>query len=115
VQEFILVGVILILIAGAYWSLSLFPRQREFQKRQRYVRSLSVGDEVVTYGGIIGRMIDIEAEIGIAHIEIADGVVVRVITASIMRAYDPEEIAAAANRGQDGETVPQDAAESGES
>lgn len=102
-QEFVLLGVIMILVLGGYWSLVLFPRQREFQKRQRYVQSLNIGDEVVTYGGIIGKMVDLEAERGIARLEIADGVTIRVVTASIMHAYDPEEIAKAAATGQSDE------------
>lgn len=98
-QEFIVLGVILILVFGAYWSLSIFPRQREFQKRQRYVRSLSQGDEVITYGGMIGRVVAVDGELGVAHIEIADGVVVRVVAASIVNEYDRDQIAEDANRG----------------
>lgn len=109
-QEFVLLGVIMILVLGGYWSLVIFPRQREFQKRQRYVRSLSVGDEVITYGGIIGRMVDLEAERGIAFVEIADGVVIRVVTASIVNAYNPDEIAEAANMGQQPVNAPTDQA-----
>jgi preprotein translocase subunit YajC len=92
-EEFILVGLLLLLGLGAYWSMVLFPRQREFQKQQRYVRSLKAGDEMITFGGIIGRILDIEAAKGIAHVEIADGVIVRVVTASLIRPYDPEELA----------------------
>ena len=92
-EEFILVGLLLLLGLGAYWSMVLFPRQREFQKQQRYVRSLKAGDEMITFGGIIGRILDIEAAKGIARVEIADGVIVRVVTASLIRPYDPEELA----------------------
>ena len=49
--EFALVAVLLVLGIGAYWSMVVFPQQRDFQKRQRYVRSLFAGDEVITYGG----------------------------------------------------------------
>ena len=73
-QEFVLLGIVLVLGLGAYWSLVIFPRQRDFQKQQKYVNTLNVGDEMITFGGIIGRVMTVEPEKGIATIEIADGV-----------------------------------------
>src|SRR4051812_38432606 len=101
-QEFILLGIVLVLGLGAYWSLVIFPRQREFQKQQKYVNTLNLGDEMITFGGIIGRVVSVEPEKGIATIEIADGVVVRVLAASLMRPYDPEELAQSAELGSRG-------------
>ncbi|MEP7292452.1 MAG: preprotein translocase subunit YajC [Chloroflexota bacterium] len=95
-QEFILLGVVLVLGLGAYWSLVIFPRQRDFQKQQKYVSTLNLGDEMITFGGIIGRVVSLEPEKGIATVEIADGVVVRVLAASLMRPYNPEELAQSA-------------------
>lgn len=92
-NEFIFVTVLLVLGLGAYWSMVIFPKQRAFQKQQKYVQSLSAGDEVITFGGIIGKITHLEAEKGIAYIEIADGVVIKMVSASLMRAYDPEELA----------------------
>jgi len=99
VEEFALLAFVMLLAMGAYWSMVTFPKQRDFQKRQRFARDLAEGDEVITYGGVIGRVIDIDAENGIALVEIADGVVIRMITAAIMQPYDPEEIAENARRG----------------
>lgn len=97
--EIIVVGVVLVLGLGAYWSLVIFPRQRDFQKQQKYVGTLHPGDEMITFGGIIGRIVSLEPEQGIATVEIADGVVVRVLAASLMRPYDPEELARSAALG----------------
>jgi preprotein translocase subunit YajC len=98
-QEVVLLAVVMVLGLGAYWAMVVFPKQRDFQKRQRYVRSLAEGDEVVTYGGIVGKVIAIESDKGIARVEIADGVVVRLITAALVQAYDPEAFAKAARAG----------------
>jgi preprotein translocase YajC subunit len=98
-QEFVLVGVILLLGMGAYWSMVLFPKQRDFQKRQRYVSTLNAGDEVITYGGIIGKVREVDSDKGIAYVEIADGIVVRLITAALVQPYDAEEIARNARLG----------------
>lgn len=96
-QEFVLLTMILVLLLAAYWAMVVFPKQRDFQKRQKYVRSLSRGDEVITYGGIVGRIIDIDAEKAVAHIEIAENTIVRVILPALMQEYDPEEIVKSMN------------------
>ncbi len=98
-EEIILLGVVMVLGLGAYWSLVIFPRQRDFQKQQKYVSTLSPGDEMITYGGIIARVVSLEPEKGIATVEIADGVIVRVLAASLMRPYDPEELERSAELG----------------
>ena len=95
-NEVILLGVVLILGLGAYWSLVIYPRQRDFQKQQKYVSTLKTGDEMITFGGVIGRVVSVEPEKGIATLEVADGVVIRVLVASLMRPYDPEELARSA-------------------
>jgi preprotein translocase subunit YajC len=99
-NEFVVLAVVIVLALGAYWSLVIFPRQREFQKQQKYVRQLHAGDEMITFGGIIGRVQTIDADAGIALVEIADGVVVRMVTASLLRPYDPEELEEAARAAQ---------------
>lgn len=98
-QEFVLLGLVMLLGLSAYWAMVIFPKQRDFQKRQRYVRSLSVGDEIITYGGIIGKIVELHADEGFALVEIAGGVIVRVINAAVMQPYNPEEIAENARIG----------------
>jgi preprotein translocase subunit YajC len=97
-EQTILFALVMLLALGAYWSLVIFPRQREFQKQQRYVRNLNRGDEMITYGGIIGRVIEIEADKGIAHVEIAPGVTVRVISAALVQPFDAEKLAESAQK-----------------
>ncbi len=92
-QEFILVAFVMILALGAYWSMVIFPRQRDFHKRQNFVRALAIGDEVITAGGIIGRVRDVRADEGIAFVELADGLVVKMIAASLLEPFDPDELA----------------------
>lgn len=98
--EFLLVALILVLGMAAYWAMVLFPRQRDFQKRQRMARTLSAGDEVITGGGLVGKVQRIDSDAGVAYVEIADGVVVRLLTAAMLQQYDPDEIAKNAKMGQ---------------
>jgi preprotein translocase subunit YajC len=106
-QEIAIVAVLMLLGMGAYWSMIVFPRQREFQKRQRFVRALAEGDEVITAGGIIGRVVGLQAEAGIAHVELAEGVVVRMVAASLLSPFDPEELAANVRKGLEPEAPQQ--------
>lgn len=102
--EFVFVFVLLVLGLGAYWAMVVFPKQREFQNKQKVVRSLHVGDEIVTYGGIVGKIIDIDVEKGVSYVEIADGITIRLLTAAIQQVYDAEEIAYNAQLGMKGQS-----------
>lgn len=82
--EFALLALIMVLGVGAYWSLVIFPRQRDLQKRQAFVSTLKPGDEVVTYGGILAQVVSLDDEEGIVILEVAQGVHVRALAASVM-------------------------------
>jgi len=97
--EFVLVFAILALVLGVYWALIIFPKQRAFQHKQKIVRSLHVGDEIVTYGGIVGKIIDIDVDQGVSHVEIAEGVRIKLLTAALQQVYDPDELAYNAKLG----------------
>ncbi len=99
-EQSILFAVVIILGLGAYWSLVIFPRQRDFQKRQRYVQTLREGDEMITFGGIVGRVVHIDTELGITHLEIAPGVIIRVISMSLMQPFDPAQLAENVQKAQ---------------
>lgn len=102
--ELVLVFFILVLILGVYWTMVIFPKQRQFQHKQKIVRSLHVGDEVVTYGGIVGKILDIDVEKGISYVEIADGVHIKLLTVALQQVYDPDEIAYNAQLGMKSNT-----------
>ena len=105
-EQTILFALVMLLALGAYWSLVIFPRQREFQKQQRYVSSLNRGDEMITYGGIIGKVVEIEAEKGIAYVEIAPGITVRVISAALVQPFEAEKLAESAQKAIGGNRAP---------
>jgi len=98
-QEFVAFSIVIILLLAGYWSLVIFPKQRTFKKHNQYVRTLGVGDEVITYGGIIGQIISMDVDSGVAEVKIAEGVIVRMLTASLSRPYLPEDVSVNARIG----------------
>ena len=91
-MELLATLVILLLIVAAYWSLVVLPKQQEFKKHQKFVRTLNVGEVVVTYGGIIGTITALDPEAGVATVQVADGIELRLITAAITQYHDPVEL-----------------------
>ena len=92
-MEFAFFTTILIIVLIGYWSLFVFPKQRDYKKHIAYVESLKVGDEVVTYGGLIGTITELDEEIGVARIALNEGLEVRILAAALQQPYNPEQIA----------------------
>ena len=106
--EIVLVFAVLALALGGYWALVIFPKQRAFQHKQKAVRAMHEGDAVVTYGGIVGKIVEIDADRGTSRVEIAEDVTITLLTAALQQVYDPEEIAYNARIGikeEQGENV----------
>ena len=72
----------LILIFGIMYFLLIRPQQKKLKNHQAMVAALRRGDQVVTQGGIVGKVSKVrdDNEVGI---EIAKGVNVRVIQSTI--------------------------------
>ena len=109
--EFVLVFAILALALGAYWTMFVFPKQRAFKHKQQVVRSLHVGEEIVTYGGIVGRIVDIDVDMGVSYVEIADGVTIKLLTAALQQIFDAGSIAHNANIGVEKQLADQESTE----
>jgi preprotein translocase subunit YajC len=86
--DIFIIGLFIIII----YSFTVLPRQREFKQRQKMVSQLKPGTEVITYGGLIGKVVSLEPEKGLATLEIAKGVQVRVISQSISAELDTGEL-----------------------
>ncbi|PJF41632.1 MAG: hypothetical protein D6737_11775 [Chloroflexi bacterium] len=74
-----------LLVISIYVSFVVMPRRAAVKKQIRYISDLKIGDEVVTFGGIIGCIIEIDTAKGVAVVEIADGVTVRILTDALMQ------------------------------
>ncbi len=75
----------LLLIGGAFYFVLIRPQQRRAKAQQALVRSVEVGDEVITTAGVYGTIKDIDDETDVIMLEIAPGTQIRMVRAGISR------------------------------
>lgn len=66
----------LILMFGIFYFLLIRPQQKKAKQHKEMLASLKIGDEVLTGGGLYGRIIEIDQDI--LTIELADNLKVKV-------------------------------------
>jgi preprotein translocase subunit YajC len=81
-MAYLLLPILLVLM----YVVLLRPQQQRVRSQRQLVASLDVGDEIVTAGGIIGRIVALTDER--ASIEVADGVVIDFLRAAVSRRAD---------------------------
>ena len=72
-----------LLIIGIFYMLVFRPQQKKMKEHQNMVSNLSKGDEVVTAGGLIGKVIKVKADSNEVEVELAKDVRVNVVQATI--------------------------------
>ena len=65
----------LVLIFAVFYFMAIRPQQQRVRAQRALVSSLAVGDEVVTIGGMIGRIVRLDDEI--AEVETTPGTILR--------------------------------------
>ncbi len=70
------------------WIIVVLPQNRARKAQQQVVADLKVGDEIVTVGGVVGKLTYLNEQEDIARIEVARGVEVRIIPAAISHPLD---------------------------
>jgi len=88
----------IILMFILFWFLLIRPAQKREKERQQMLASIRKHDEVITAGGIIGRVVGIQEKAdGIAggedvlRIEVDDGTHLRVLRSMIIKVRGKEE------------------------
>ncbi len=72
----------LILIFAIMYFLLIRPQQKKMKEHRAMVEALRRGDQVVTAGGLIGKVTKVKDEDEV-EVELADGVKVRVVQSTI--------------------------------
>ena len=80
----------LILIFAIMYFLLIRPQQKKLKEHQAMVAALRRGDQVVTQGGVIGKVTKVKDE-GEIEVEIASGVTVRVVRHTITQVMSKTE------------------------
>ncbi|MEP2784264.1 MAG: preprotein translocase subunit YajC [Pseudoruegeria sp.] len=84
----------LILIFAIMYFLLIRPQQKKMKEHQAMVKALRRGDQVVTQGGMIGKVtkvLDGADSTGQIEVEIAEGVKVKVVQSTISQVLNKTE------------------------
>jgi preprotein translocase subunit YajC len=82
----------MIFIFVIFYFLLIAPMRKKQKKAREMLAKLKKGDEVVTQGGVFGRISALDDERGIAVLEISSNVKVKVLRSAIVGlAGEPEE------------------------
>ena len=72
----------LILIFAIMYFLLIRPQQKKVKEHQAMVGAVRRGDQVVTQGGLIGKVTKVKEDNAL-EVEVADGVKVRVVQSTL--------------------------------
>ena len=78
------------LIFAIFYFLLIRPQQQKLKRHQEMVAALRRGDQVITQGGLIGKVTKVKDE-GEIEVEIAPGVSVRVVRSTITQVLNKTE------------------------
>ena len=70
-----------LVLLALMWVLLVRPQQQRVRRQRELIASLEVGDEVVTAGGIVGRIVALEGDE--VRLEVAPGVTLRVVRLAV--------------------------------
>ena len=80
----------LILIFGIMYFLLIRPQQKKAKVHQAMITALRRGDQVVTQGGLIGKVSKVKDDNEI-EVEVSDGVKLRVVQSTIAQVLSKTE------------------------
>lgn len=87
----------IVLIFAIMYFLLIRPQQKKMKEHRAMIEALRRGDQVVTGGGIIGKVSRVKEGEGEIEVEIADGVKVRVLRSTVTQVLNRTEPAANSN------------------
>ncbi|GAB5436784.1 MULTISPECIES: preprotein translocase subunit YajC [Roseobacteraceae] len=80
----------LILIFAIMYFLLIRPQQKKVKEHQAMVDAVRRGDQVITQGGLIGKVVKVKDD-GEIEVELAENVKVRVVKATIAQVLNKTE------------------------
>lgn len=86
------------LMLGVMYFVMILPQQKQMKQHRALLASLKKGDEVVTQGGMLGKIYAISDKV--VTVEIASGVRIRVLKSSVQSLVAAEEPAKAESKAE---------------
>ncbi len=83
--------IVLVALFVGFWLLVIRPQRRRAQEQRALHESVAVGDEIVTLGGLLGRVKSIDETDDTLEVEIAPGTNVRVVRRGVATVLAPEK------------------------
>lgn len=81
----------LLLMGVVFYFLLIRPQSQRRRAQTQMQSDVEVGDEIVTTGGIYGKVTDIDDDYGIVTIEVAPGTEIRMARAAIAQRLVDDE------------------------
>jgi preprotein translocase subunit YajC len=80
----------LVLIFVVFWFLLIRPQQKRMKEHRALIAAIKKGDEVMTAGGIVGKVIKAHENSPTVEVEIADNVRVQIARGQIAGLWNPQ-------------------------
>lgn len=79
---------LLLAMLGVFYFVVIRPQRKQQQEHQELVESLTVGDDVITFGGLHGTIVALDDET--VDLEVTDDIVIRYERQSVGRVVNRE-------------------------
>ncbi|MEL6682643.1 MAG: preprotein translocase subunit YajC [Pseudomonadota bacterium] len=83
--------IMLLLIFGIMYFLLIRPQQKKMKEHQAMLSGLRRGDQIITQGGVVGKIVKVKEDANEVEVEIAKGVNVRVVKSTIATVMNKTE------------------------
>lgn len=81
----------LILIFGVFYFLIIRPQSKKYKEHQALVESIKANQKIITTGGILGTVKNVNKNEGTLDIEIADNVVIQIVKNHVAEVKDSKK------------------------
>ena len=83
----------LILIFGVFYLLIIRPQSKKMKEQQELLKGLKINDKIITNAGIVGVVKDIDDKENMLEVEIANGVVVKMLRSYVVDLLNKKDLA----------------------
>ena len=97
--------IVLVAVFALFWVLFIMPQRKRLHAQRETVESVGEGDEILTVGGLIGRVRSVAAD-GELRVEIAPGTEVRVARRAVAAILTPADEPPKPEQSEPREDVP---------